>query len=49
MKPILMNLPMPITTPRLLIRSFQVGDEVVINSAILESIDFFKISGNFND
>ena len=35
MKPILINLPMPILTPRLLIRPPQVGDGVVLNEAII--------------
>ncbi|HEU5280474.1 MAG TPA: GNAT family N-acetyltransferase [Gammaproteobacteria bacterium] len=37
MKPILLNLPMPIRTPRLLIRPFSVGDGATVNAAILES------------
>jgi ribosomal-protein-serine acetyltransferase len=39
MKPILMNLPMPIITPRLLIRPTQVNDGRAVNAAILESYE----------
>ncbi len=39
MKPILMNLPMPIITPRLLIRPTQVNDGMAVNAAILESYE----------
>jgi len=39
MKPILMNLPMPIITPRLLIRPTQVNDGRGVNTAILESYE----------
>src|SRR3990167_9754111 len=39
MKPILLNIPMPIRTPRLLIRPFSVGDEAIVNAAILESFN----------
>ncbi|MFI4918847.1 MAG: GNAT family N-acetyltransferase [Legionellales bacterium] len=39
MNPILMDLPMPITTARLLIRPPLIGDGVVVNAAILESYD----------
>lgn len=38
-KPILIDLPMPIKTPRLLIRPPQVGDGVAVNAAIIESFD----------
>jgi len=36
---ILLDLPMPITTPRLLIRPPEVGDGSVVNAAIIESFD----------
>lgn len=39
LKPILIDLPMPIKTPRLLIRPPQVGDGIALNAAILESFD----------
>lgn len=39
MKPILINLPMPIITPRLLIRPTQVNDGKAVNAAILESYE----------
>ena len=39
MKPILLDLPMPITTPRLLLRPPQLGDGVVLNAAVLKSYD----------
>ncbi len=39
LKPILLNLPMPINTPRLLIRPPQVGDGIAVNAAIIESFD----------
>lgn len=38
-KPILMDFPMPITTPRLLIRPPQLGDGALVNAAVLESFD----------
>lgn len=37
MQPILLDLPMPIITPRLVIRPPQVGDGAVLNEAIVES------------
>lgn len=37
MKPILLDLPMPITTPRLIIRPSQIGDGTIVNAAIVES------------
>ncbi len=40
MKPILYNFPMPIRTPRLILRPPQVGDGAVVNSAVVESLDF---------
>lgn len=36
-KPILIDLPVPLTTPRLLIRPPQLGDGVAVNAGILES------------
>jgi ribosomal-protein-serine acetyltransferase len=39
MKPILLDLPMPITTPRILLRPPQLGDGVALNEAVLESFD----------
>lgn len=33
------NFSMPITTPRLLIRPPELGDEVIVNQAILDSFD----------
>jgi len=39
MKPILFNFPMPITTPRLLLRPPQIGDGVIVNEAVLETFD----------
>ncbi len=39
MKPILIDLPMPILTPRLLIRPPQIGDGVALNKAIIESFE----------
>lgn len=44
MKPILLDLPTPIITPRLILRPPQVGDGVAINEAILES---FKVLNQF--
>ena len=43
-KPILIDLPMPITTPRLLIRPPQLGDGADLNAGILES---FKTLNQF--
>ena len=37
--PTLLNLPMPITTPRLILRPPQVGDGAIVHAAILESFD----------
>ncbi|EKD72025.1 MAG: GCN5-related N-acetyltransferase [uncultured bacterium] len=42
MKPILLDLPMPIETPRLLLRPPQLGDGRVVNEAIIESLDELK-------
>lgn len=39
MKPILLDLPMPITTSRILLRPPQLGDGVALNAAVLESFD----------
>lgn len=41
-KPILLDLPVPITTPRLILRTPQIGDGAIINEAILESHDILK-------
>jgi hypothetical protein len=38
-KPILIDLPMPIITSRLLIRPPQIGDGVALNAAIIESFN----------
>lgn len=43
MKPILFNLPVPITTPRLLIRPPAIGDGTLLNAAVLESFEMLKI------
>ena len=40
--PILMNLPVPITTPRLIIRPPQIGDGIAVNNAICESFDMLN-------
>lgn len=42
LKPILIDLPMPITTTRLLLRPPQLGDGKVVNAAVLESFDELK-------
>lgn len=39
MKPILFDFPMPIITPRLILKPPQVGDGVIVNEAVLESFD----------
>ena len=39
MNPMLLDLPMPITTPRLLIKPPQLGDGIAVNAAIIESYD----------
>lgn len=39
MKPILLDLPMPIVTPRLLLRPWQVGDGAICNEAVNESFE----------
>lgn len=38
MKPILFNFPVPIETPRLWLRPPQIGDGLMVNEAILESL-----------
>ncbi|HRD68990.1 MAG TPA: GNAT family N-acetyltransferase [Legionella sp.] len=43
MKPILLDLPMPITTPRLLIRPPKIGDGSMLNAAVIESFDTLKL------
>ena len=43
MNPILLDLPMPIQTERLLIRPPQLGDGSIINTAIVESYDVLKV------
>ncbi len=43
MKPILLNLPMPIQTERLLIRPPELGDGSIINKAIVESYEVLKL------
>jgi ribosomal-protein-serine acetyltransferase len=40
--PILFNLPVPIITPRLILRAPQIGDGVALNEAILESFDMLN-------
>jgi len=44
MKPILLDLPMPIITPRLILRPPQIGDGIIVNEAILES---YKVLSEF--
>lgn len=39
MNPILLDLPIPIGTPRLILRPPQAGDGLVVNQAVLESFD----------
>jgi ribosomal-protein-serine acetyltransferase len=39
MKPILLNFPVPIITPRLILRPPQIGDGRMLNEAVLESFD----------
>ncbi len=46
MKTVLLDLPMPITTSRILLRPPQSGDGVVLNAAVLESFD--NASGRFS-
>jgi RimJ/RimL family protein N-acetyltransferase len=40
--PILIDLPIPIVTPRLLIRPPKIGDGAMLNSAVLESFDLLN-------
>ncbi len=42
MKPILLNFPVPIITPRLILRPPQVGDGIMVNQAVLESFAVLK-------
>lgn len=42
MKPILLDLPMPIITPRLLLRPPKVGEGAILNAAILESFEILN-------
>lgn len=42
MKAILLDFPMPITTPRLLLRPPQIGDGIKLNEAILESFETLR-------
>ena len=44
MKPIWLNLPMPIQTERLLLRPPELGDGSIINRAVVESIDVLKLT-----
>jgi len=44
MKPILLDLPTPIITPRLILRPPQIGDGIIVNEAVLESFDELKQS-----
>lgn len=39
MKPILLDLPIPIITPRLILKPPEVGDGKILNEAVLDSID----------
>lgn len=39
MKPVLLDFPMPIITPRLILRPPKIGDGIALNEAILESFD----------
>ncbi len=42
MKPILIDLPMPILTPRLLIRPPRVDDGIELNEAVIESFETLR-------
>ncbi len=44
MKPILFDWPMPITTPRLLLRPPEIGDGVVLNAALIESHESLRFN-----
>jgi len=39
MKPVLLDFPMPIITPRLILRAPKIGDGITLNEAVLESFD----------
>src|SRR3990167_7169115 len=41
-KPILLDLPIPIITPRLILKPPQIGDGIAVNEAVLESLDTLK-------
>lgn len=43
MNPILFDFPMPITTPRLILRPPHIGDGPALNAAVIESIDTLRI------
>ena len=43
MKPILLDLPMPIITPRLLLRPPQPGDGIALNAAVSETCDIDNV------
>ena len=42
MKPILLDFPIPILTPRLILRPPQIGDGMQLNAAVLESLEMLK-------
>jgi ribosomal-protein-serine acetyltransferase len=42
MNPILFDLPVPITTPRLILQPPRLGDGTILNEAVVESIDMLK-------
>lgn len=42
MNPILRELPTPITTPRLILRPPQIGDGLIVNEGIIESLDILR-------
>ncbi len=44
MKPILLDFPVPIISPRLILRPPQVGDGVIVNEAVIESFDVLNKS-----
>ena len=44
-RPILLDLPTPITTPRLILRPPQIGDGIAVNEAVLESFDVLRQLG----
>lgn len=43
MKPVLFNFPLPIETPRLVLRSPRMGDGKIVNAAIIESLAELKL------